>query len=73
MARRLSCLVALAFLFGALLQTASAAPLAQGGSCQFVLGFKALHDAIPGVVGDCKTDERYDPASGNSVQETTNG
>ena len=50
---------------------ATAAPLA--ADCQFVLGFKTLHDLIPQVVGDCKTNEQYNPQNGDSLQETTRG
>jgi hypothetical protein len=49
--------------------TAAAAP-AQAGDCHFVLGFAALHDAIPDVVGDCLVDLHYD-AQGNARQETS--
>jgi hypothetical protein len=42
-------------------------------SCQFVLGFKTLHDLIPGVVGDCVTDEQHNPTNGDGLQQTTNG
>ena len=46
-------------------------PAAPG--CRFVLGFQALHDLIPDVVGDCLEDEHFDLASGNTIQTTTNG
>src|SRR5215218_7856085 len=42
-------------------------------TCGFVLGFKALHDLIPEVVGSCLEEQRTDPASGDAVQHTTNG
>jgi len=51
---------------------AEAAPAAQSGSCQFVLGFKTLHDMIPTVVGNCVTDEQH-AANGDALQQTTNG
>ncbi len=41
--------------------------------CTFVLGFKALHDLAPEVVGDCAVDQRYNPVNGDSLQETTRG
>lgn len=41
--------------------------------CQFVLGFRALRDAIPHVVGDCLADERHSPESGDTLQATTRG
>jgi hypothetical protein len=46
---------------------------AQPAPCRFVLGFAALHDRIPAVVGTCLEDERHDPSSGDAVQQTTNG
>jgi hypothetical protein len=45
---------------------------AQAG-CSFKLGFKALRDQIPEVVGDCLEDEHLDPLSGNVEQRTTKG
>lgn len=41
--------------------------------CQFVLGFKVLHDLVPGIVGDCLTDEGHNPANGDGLQQTTKG
>ena len=41
--------------------------------CSFQLGFKALHDLIPAVVGDCLDDEQHNPATGITQQSTTNG
>ena len=41
--------------------------------CVFQLGFKALHDLIPDVVGDCLDNERHNPAAGITKQSTTNG
>ncbi|MGH2457560.1 MAG: hypothetical protein ACRDIY_01690 [Chloroflexota bacterium] len=32
---------------------------ASAASCEYVLGFKAIHDLIPNVVGDCLTDEQH--------------
>jgi hypothetical protein len=46
---------------------------AQASGCRFVLGFAALHDRLPAVVGACLADEQHDPASGDSLQPTTNG
>jgi hypothetical protein len=40
-------------------------------SCQFVLGFKTLHDMIPQIVGDCLEDEQHNPANGDGLQHTT--
>src|SRR5579864_6657634 len=46
---------------------------AQAGACTFILGFAALHDLLPSVVGDCVTNELYDPTTGDALQQTTNG
>lgn len=46
--------------------------LADSG-CQFVLGFKTLHDLIPGTVGGCKTNVGYNPANGDGLQYTEGG
>src|SRR5689334_8736786 len=42
-------------------------------SCTFRLGFAALHDLIPEIVGDCMTDETHNPANGDGLQYTTHG
>ncbi len=44
---------------------------AHAEACQFVLGFKTLHDLIPGFVGDCLVDEHHNPDNGDGLQETT--
>ena len=41
--------------------------------CAFRLGFKALRDLIPEVVGDCLENERHSPETGMTLQTTTNG
>ncbi len=41
--------------------------------CSFQLGFKALRDLIPDVVGDCVDNERHDQDTGVTLQTTTNG
>lgn len=41
--------------------------------CSFQLGFKALHDLIPDVVGECVDDEQHNPATGTTLQNTTSG
>lgn len=46
---------------------------AHAANCQYVLGFKALHDLIPQVVGDCLVDEHHNPTNGDGLQETTKG
>ena len=40
--------------------------------CQFVLGFKALHDLDPGDVGDCVDNQSFQP-SGDAQQHTSRG
>src|SRR6188474_2336046 len=40
--------------------------------CTFTLGFQALHDLIPEVVGDCTADADYG-ANGDALQPTTHG
>src|SRR5262249_12277810 len=42
-------------------------------ACQFVMGFKQLHDKIPNVVGDCAEDERWVPERNVTEQRTTRG
>jgi hypothetical protein len=61
-------LIALALLF--LLVPMGPAPAAAAG-CQYVLGFKALHDLVPSIVGDCLVDEHHNPQNGDGLQETT--
>jgi hypothetical protein len=41
--------------------------------CEFMFGFKTLHDLIPEVVGECQSDEFHNPANGDGQQRTTNG
>jgi len=49
----------------------SAAPApAQAANCEFVLGFKAIHDMIPDKVGDCQNNE-YHGSNGDGLQNTT--
>src|SRR4051812_9585256 len=48
-------------------------PVEAQASRSFVLGFRTLHDLIPEVVGSCEEDQRTDPESGDSLQQTTNG
>ena len=43
------------------------------GACFFTLGFLALHDLIPGIVGDCRENEHFEASTGNSLQATTGG
>lgn len=69
--RRLLSLVLLLSTLASPLLT-SPAP-AGAASCQFVLGFKALHDLIPQVVGNCTEDEHHNALNGDGLQETTRG
>lgn len=46
-------------------------PPTKVAACQFDLGFNALRDLIPSVVGDCLADAQYDPATGDAVRTTT--
>ncbi|MDP2936305.1 MAG: hypothetical protein Q8O86_07435 [Dehalococcoidia bacterium] len=41
--------------------------------CDFVLGFKSLHDQIPIIVGECTENERHDPVTGDGFQRTAGG
>lgn len=50
----------------------AAAGLALAQPYEFRLGFKALADQIPGIVGQPLEDEHFD-AAGNSLQQTTGG
>jgi hypothetical protein len=43
---------------------------AQAADCQFILGFKTIHDLIPDKVGACKTNEYHNPQNGDGLQET---
>jgi hypothetical protein len=40
-------------------------------ACQFVLGFAALHDMLPTIVGNCLEDEQHNPTNGDALQHTT--
>src|SRR5437899_1038441 len=51
----------------------SSAPLQAQEACTFRLGFKALHDRIPDVVGLCVENEHFNPGHGNSEQPTPTG
>jgi hypothetical protein len=62
----IACLLLIAALAGAPATSART-------NCSFTLGFKALHDLIPEVVGDCTENEQADPSTGNLTQRTANG
>lgn len=72
MRRMVSVLVGVVALVAGLTLFTPTAPAAQAANCQFVLGFKTLHDMIPNIVGDCVTNQQY-AANGDAVQTTTNG
>ena len=41
--------------------------------CTFTLGFKAVRDQIPDIVGNCLENERFELATGNALQSTSGG
>jgi hypothetical protein len=41
--------------------------------CEYTLGFKGLHDLIPGIVGNCKNNVLYNAVTGDGIQFTDNG
>src|SRR5207253_6081631 len=49
------------------------APAPAGNGCAFTLGFAALQNQIPTVVGGCKVNEHHNPANGDALQETSGG
>lgn len=64
-------LAPIALLFLSVLYPFFSSPVpAQAADCQFVLGFAALHDMIPDVVGVCAVDEHHNPSNGDGLQET---
>jgi plastocyanin len=65
---------ALVITFAALLLGVAAPIQAQtaAASCQFILGFKTLHDLDPQDIGDC-TDNQAFAANGDAQQHTTKG
>jgi hypothetical protein len=52
---------------------AAAPPSAAPAGCGFALGFKALRDQVPGVVGACLENEHHNPENGDGLQRTTGG
>src|SRR5262245_13797651 len=55
------------------LESGAWTPVVAQARCTFSLGFKALHNLIPDIVGDCVTDEMYNPSAGLILQVTRNG
>jgi glucose/arabinose dehydrogenase len=47
--------------------------LLQPAECRFQLGFAALRERLPAVVGECLEDERHNPENGDTLQRTTGG
>src|SRR5919197_684132 len=45
----------------------------RAADCFFTLGFQALHDLIPQIVGDCLENEHFNLENGNAEQATTRG
>jgi hypothetical protein len=53
-------------------QPVNSAAAATPGDCGFTFGFQALHDQIPGIVGECRNDE-YHGDNGDGLQLTQGG
>jgi uncharacterized protein YkwD len=49
------------------------APPANRNGCAFQLGFAALREIIPGVVGGCVENEHHNPDNGDALQQTSGG
>jgi hypothetical protein len=58
-------LLCVATLFGAIPSSTGAQ------NCTFVLGFAALHNLIPNIVGDCLDNETHNPLNGDGLQPAT--
>ena len=65
--------IAMALVLGVLPTAAPVLAQSAPPACQFVLGFKAIHDLIPDQVGDCLEDENHNPANGDGLQHTAGG
>jgi len=50
----------------------SVTPVQAQVACQFILGFKTLHDMTPDITGDCQDNQAF-AANGDSQQHTTKG
>jgi hypothetical protein len=57
----------------ALIALLVAAPALSAQDCSFELGFKAVRDLIPNVVGECLENEHHNPNTGLTQQATANG
>jgi hypothetical protein len=63
-----------ALVAGLLLPGLIGAPsVARAADCEFKLGFKALHDLIPSIAGECIENEHANPQNGDALQMTTKG
>src|SRR3954447_20017622 len=62
----------LSFALACCILAAPRGALALPAPCTFTLGFQALHDRIPTIVGDCTADAAYG-ATGDALQPTTHG
>ncbi len=51
----------------------STTPARADAACRFQLGFAALHDLLPGIVGTCTENEGHNPANGDGIQHTSTG
>ncbi|MBV8083306.1 MAG: hypothetical protein JO247_00680 [Chloroflexi bacterium] len=65
-------LLGLGLLPGPALAQAAAPPSTAAPGCQFVLGFKGLHDEIPDIAGDCIDNQAFAP-NGDAQQHSTKG
>ena len=62
-----------ALLLGSLaFPTIAGAQTPPAGACQFVLGFKTLHEMAPNDIGDCQDNQGFAP-NGDAQQHTTKG
>jgi hypothetical protein len=66
-------LASIALVLAVALGSSAAAPAGAAANCQFVLGFKVIHDQIPIVVGDCVDNESHNPVNGDALQHTSTG
>jgi len=69
--RRASALLAGVCALAASLVAGSAAP-ARADGCQFILGFKTIHDALVATVGDCVDNQAF-AANGDALQHSVKG
>src|SRR5687767_5178480 len=53
--------------------SARAPGISAGSDCVFTLGFQALKEQIPYIVGDCIENEWHNPENGDGLQRTTGG